>query len=151
MTKNKRIIISTFGSLGDVNPYIAIAKDLQSRGFSTAIATTRDHEPRVTAHGIELLAAGPEVSKLAQEKPDLMKQIMDDKTGSEFVLRELVMGNLESQYEQLLEVTADADLLVTHPLSYATLLVARKRNVPFVATILSPINFWSKLDPSVTR
>jgi len=37
----RRIILTTFGSLGDLFPYIAVALGLQARGHEAVIATTR--------------------------------------------------------------------------------------------------------------
>ena len=38
MTQGKRIILSTFGSFGDIHPYMAIALELQERGYQPLIA-----------------------------------------------------------------------------------------------------------------
>jgi hypothetical protein len=36
----QKIVLTTFGSLGDLHPYIALALGLQARGHETIIATT---------------------------------------------------------------------------------------------------------------
>jgi rhamnosyltransferase subunit B len=38
ITVKKRIVPTTFGLLGDLHPYIAIAKGLQARGHDAVIA-----------------------------------------------------------------------------------------------------------------
>ena len=42
---------------------------------------------------------------------------------------------------------ADADLLVTHPLTFAGRLVAEKRGLPWASTVLAPLSLMSALDP----
>jgi UDP:flavonoid glycosyltransferase YjiC (YdhE family) len=147
MVQSKRVVISTFGSLGDVFPYIAVAKELAARGVSVAIATNADHHEMLAVHGIEGIEIGRRIRPMFQEDPDLARKTMDQKTGLQFVLQNLVMRPLKANYEQLLAKTDGVDLIVTHTLAYHALLVARTRGIPFVSTILSPINFWSKYDP----
>jgi UDP:flavonoid glycosyltransferase YjiC (YdhE family) len=144
-----RILITTFGSLGDLYPYIAVAKELQQRGVSVAIASTQDHKPYLDLHGVEFVPMGVNVTDMLEQEPQLMRKIMDRDNGSEYVLRHLVMGNLRRNYDDLMKAIDGVDLLVTHTISYATILVARKKNIPFVGTILSPLNYWSKYDPPV--
>src|SRR5262249_54459225 len=52
-------------------------------------------------------------------------------------------------YEDLSRAAQDADLLITHPLTYAGRLVAEKRRMPWVSTVLSPLSFMSTEDPPV--
>jgi rhamnosyltransferase subunit B len=146
MTK-KRIVLSTFGSLGDLFPYIAVAKRLGELDCSAVIATNLEHRPLVEKHGVEFAHVGPDIQDFTEAHPDLMARIMDRKTGTEFVLREIMMKNVRRSYDMLLAASAGADLIVTHALSYAGLLVARKRQLPFISSVLAPINFWSNFDP----
>jgi rhamnosyltransferase subunit B len=40
-----RVLISTFGSSGDLNPYLAIAQVLKNRGHDPTLATLDAHSP----------------------------------------------------------------------------------------------------------
>lgn len=144
---SKKIVIATFGSLGDVYPYIAIARVLAERGHDVTIATSKEHHNLVVMHGVNYAPAGPHMLDFIQQHPDVMAKIMDTDTGSEFVLREVIMKNLRASYDDFYAATEGADLLITQTLTYAAILAARKRKVPFIATVLSPLNFWSKYDP----
>jgi rhamnosyltransferase subunit B len=42
-------VLSTFGSLGDVNPYVAIALELKARGHHPLIATTPIYREKIEA------------------------------------------------------------------------------------------------------
>lgn len=143
----KRVVISTFGSLGDVFPYIAVAKEMIDRGVHVSIATTRDHHDALARHGVQAIEVGKHLKPEFEANPELIRKVMDQSTGSQYVLQELVMKPLRENYEQLLAATEGVDLIVTHTLAYHALLVARTRKIPFVSTILSPLNFWSKYDP----
>ena len=52
--KSKRIVLTTFGSLGDLHPYIALALGLQARGHEAVIATSPFYRPKIEALGIGL-------------------------------------------------------------------------------------------------
>ena len=49
----KRIVFAVWGSLGDLYPYLAIARELQSRGHHCVILTHHLLRPRVEAAGLE--------------------------------------------------------------------------------------------------
>ena len=121
----RRIVLTTFGSLGDLHPYIALALGLQARGHEAIIATTRHYQQRIEARGIGFHAVRPDGPNLDADR-DAMRRIMDSRKGTEFVVRELLMPVLRESYEDLLAATDGADLLVSHVLTYAARLVAEK-------------------------
>lgn len=48
-----RLTLCTFGSRGDVQPYLALGQGLQGAGVQLRIATSRYHEALVRRHGLE--------------------------------------------------------------------------------------------------
>ena len=46
-----RIILNTFGSLGDLHPYLAIGLELKRRGHQPVIASHRLYRDRTTRTG----------------------------------------------------------------------------------------------------
>ena len=56
---------------------------------------------------------------------------------------------MRDSYDDLSQAAAGADLLVTHPLTYAGPLVAAKTGIRWVSSVLAPISFLSRYDPSV--
>jgi len=144
----RRIVLTTFGSLGDLHPYIALALGLQARGHEAIIATTRHYQQRIEARGIGFHAVRPVGPDLDADR-DAMRRIMDCRKGTEFVVRELLMPVLHESYEDVLAAAQGADLLVSHVLTYATRLVAEKRGIPWSAIFLQPLGFFSAYDPPV--
>ena len=55
MTSGKRIILTTFGSYGDIHPYMAIAMELQARGHHPVIATSELYREKMQAPVLSLL------------------------------------------------------------------------------------------------
>jgi UDP:flavonoid glycosyltransferase YjiC (YdhE family) len=150
MSTVKRIVLSTFGSFGDIHPYIAIALELKARGHSVVIATSEVYREKMDALGIELQRVRPDLP--SYDEPDelsrLSVELMKPRGGTEKVI-ELLTPNLREVYEDLDAAVASADLLLTHPLPLVGPLVAQKRGLPWVSSVLAPISFFSAYDPPV--
>ena len=149
-TSGKRIVLSTFGSFGDIHPYIAIALELKARGHSPLIATSEGYREKMDALGLELHRVRPDLPSYdeADELSRLSVELMKPRGGTEKVI-ELLTPNLREVYEDLDAAVADADLLLTHPLPLVGPIVAQKRGLPWVSSVLAPISFFSAHDPPV--
>jgi rhamnosyltransferase subunit B len=146
--KKKRIVLTTFGSLGDLHPYIAIALGLQARGHDAVIATSNSYRQKIEALGIGFRAVRPDHADV-EANPDLMRRMMDRRKGSEYVIREFAMPVLRESYEDTLKAAEGADLLVSHMLTFTTRLVAEKKGIPWASTYLQPFGLFSVYDPPV--
>ena len=65
------------------------------------------------------------------------------------LVREWLMPRLEPAWRQLRDAAAGADLLVSHPVTFAAPVVAHERRLPWVSTVLAPMSFLSVHDPPV--
>jgi len=144
----RRIVLTTFGSLGDLHPYIAVAVGLQARGHEVIIATTRHYRERIEARGIGFHAVRPDGPDL-DDDCEMMRRIMDQRAGAEYVIRQVLMPAVRESYEDLLAAAHGADLLVSHVLTYAARLVAEKHGIPWACGFLQPLGFFSVYDPPV--
>ncbi len=148
--QSKRIVISTFGSFGDVHPYVAIALELKQRGHRPLIATSDVYREKMEAIGIEFHPVRPDLPSF--DEPDkiaeLMDGLMDPREGSERVMQ-LVLPHLRDIYEDLSAAVGGADLLLTHPLPLVGPIVAYQRKLPWVSSVLAPLSFFSTYDPPV--
>jgi rhamnosyltransferase subunit B len=144
----QRIVLTTFGSLGDLHPYLAVALGLQARGHEAVIATSGAYRQKVEALGIGFRAVRPDHPD-PETGADLMRRSMDRRTGSEFVIREYMMSALRETYEDTLAAADGADILVSHLLTFTTRLVAEKKGIPWASTFLQPLGLLSVYDPPV--
>jgi len=144
-----RIVFSTFGTFGDVNPLIALALELKRRGHTPVLAVPGMFREKVEPLGIEFVSVRPD-----QDPHDkrMVEMIWDIKKGTERGLREFLFPAIRDSYHDLLEaVTAHggADLLVTGELAYAGPIVAEKTGIPWASYVLAPLSFFSGYDPPV--
>ena len=146
----KRIVLSTFGSFGDVHPYVAIALELNARGHHPVIATSEVYREKMDAAGLDFRPVRPVVPSYDQPEvlADLIGRVMDPKTGGE-VVADMVVPHLHDIYEDLDAATENADLLLTHPLPLVGPIIAQKKQLTWVSSILAPASFLSVYDPVV--
>src|SRR5262245_46612414 len=144
----RRIVLTTFGSLGDLHPYVAIALELQRRGHEAVIATSGRYRAKVEALGIAFRAVRPDVEDTLIDA-DLMRRVMDPRTGSEVVIRDLMMPHLRASYDDLAAACDGVDLLVGHVLTFAAQLLSENTGVRWASSVLQPIALSSVYDPPV--
>src|SRR5829696_1576427 len=139
----KRVVITTFGSFGDLNPYLGLALGLKARGHDPAIATAEFYRPFVEAEGVGFRPIRPDVD---HHETEAVRRIMKPRRTPGYLMKKLLFPRLQESYEDLSEATRGADVLLTHPLTFAGPLVAEKVSIPWVSTVLAPISFFSAHD-----
>jgi rhamnosyltransferase subunit B len=149
MTAGKRIILATFGSYGDIHPYMAIATELHSRGHQPVIATSELYRDKMLAGGFDFVPVRPHLPPPQEQDAGMMEKVMNPKSGSAYLLNEMLFPFVREGYEDLLRAVEGADLLLTHPISLAGPLVAQKTGIPWVSSVLAPVSFFSAYDPPV--
>ena len=145
----KRIVLTTFGSLGDLHPYLAIAIGLRQRGHSPIIATHGVYQSKVESEGIAFRAVAPDLSDFGDER-EFTRSAFATHGGIEYLVKTVVIQPLRKSYADLEAVVGnDTDLLITHPLTFAAPLVAEKRGIPWLSIALAPASFMSAYDPFI--
>lgn len=139
-----RVLLTTIGSFGDLNPYIGLGLALKRRGHQPILAVANAYRPHVEAAGLECRPVGPHGDPWDQA---LVARIMHPLRGAEFLVRDLLMPTVGEAYDDLFAATADVDAIVSHPLTFTAPLVAEKRGLPWAGAVLAPMNFFSLVDP----
>lgn len=147
MPNGKRIVLTTFGSFGDIHPYMAIALELQARGHYPVIATSALYREKIEGAGLSFAAIRPDLPPPRQQDQEMMDRVMEPRTGLKYLMEELIFPYVREGYADLLQASKGADLLVTHPITFAGPLVARRTGMPWISTVLSPLSFFSAYDP----
>jgi len=144
---SKRIVFATFGSLGDLHPYVAVSQELARRGQRPLIATFEEYRGAVEAAGIGFAPMRPDMTSFG-DKAAIMERLIDPWRGPELMVREMFMPHVRQSYEDLARACSGADLLVTHPLTFAGPLLAQRTGLAWASTALSPMTMYSAIDPS---
>lgn len=147
-TPSKRIVMANFGSLGDLHPYLSLAKELLRRGHRPTIATSDYWRTKVEAEGIDFAPVRPDAPD-PSTMHGFMERIFDPKRGAKVVISELMMPNLRESFEDAQAAAEGADLILSHPLTFAARLVSEVEGIPWVSSVLAPLSLFSAHDPSV--
>jgi len=143
-----RIVLNTFGSFGDLHPYLAIAIELRRRGHEAVVATSEVYRCKVVGEDVGFAPVRPDVGELLANT-ELLRKIWDPKRGSEYLYRDYLIPSTEKSFEDLIAVCKGADLLVTHFGNCAGPMVAQYLKVAWLSVALQPIVFFSRSDPPV--
>jgi len=138
-----RVVLACFGSYGDLFPYLAIAARLKALGHVPVVTSCPYYASLVTNEGFEFRPLRPDIQPNDQ---DLLKRIMDPQRGSEIIVRELVAPAIRESYEDIVAAADGADLIVSHPITFGAPLAAERLQLPWVATVLAPLSFFSVHD-----
>ena len=144
-----RIVLSNIGTLGDINPLIAIALELKRRGHVPVMAVPAVFEERVRPLGLEFHAVRPDIDP---NNTILAAMIYDVKKGTERGLREFLFPALRQTYDDLTDAATKperADLLLLGELNYAGPIVGEVTGIPWASYVLAPLSFFSAFDPPV--
>lgn len=104
-----RILLTTFGSYGDLHPYIAVAFELRGRGHAVTIATSATYAPKVEAEGLAFHPVRPD---LVEIDGITAERVMDQRRGTEGVVSFLANAT-RGAFEDSRPAVRQADLVVT--------------------------------------
>jgi rhamnosyltransferase subunit B len=145
-----RIVLSTWGSLGDLHPYLALAIELKRRGHQTSVATLSAWREHVERAGVGFHPVGPDIPGDEGAARELIRRVLDAREGPKYLLETVLGPSTRATYEDLLAaVRADggADLLVSHQLPLPAPIVAEVTGVRWVSGVVQPLAFLSRFDP----
>ncbi|MFC5139091.1 glycosyltransferase [Actinomycetospora rhizophila] len=133
-----RVLVTSFGTRGDIQPYLALGGALRARGHDVVLAvpeTFRDEADRV---GVRLEPAGSRMLTLLRE---VMPQLRGarDALRTLGVMREAMREHLDEQWAAAR--AGDPEVIVHHPKCLAGPHVAEALGVPGVLSI--PLPFYT--------
>ena len=143
-----RIVVSTWGTYGDLHPVLALCTGLRERGHHTVIATCPLYRERVEELGHEFFPLRPDLPD-PKEVHDLARRVMDPRTGTKTMLKEILLPSVRDMDDDLHRACQGADLLISHSLVFPAPIVAERLKIPFFSMVLQPIVFCSAYDPPI--
>lgn len=148
--RKPRVVLATFGTLGDLHPFLAIALELKRRGVEAIIAAAESYRDRVQAEGIGFQRMRPDMAEVSSRlRMDERALAQAAAKRPDFIVRDIVLPHLREAYEDVMQVAGHADLLVTHSVAYGAHLAAEVCKVPWLSVALQPMIFFSIYDPPV--
>ena len=144
----KRIVLATFGSPGDLLPFLAIGAELRVRGHHPVVATSTLYRSQVAAAGLTFAPVRPDRSP-SQQDPDFLDRVIRDRVSPAVVFRAMFLPSLRDSLEDLLRAVDGADAVVTHTLASAARLAAESRGLPWLSAVMQPMGYLSAFEPPI--
>jgi UDP:flavonoid glycosyltransferase YjiC (YdhE family) len=140
---SKRVVLTCWGSYGDLFPYLRIAARLKALGHEPVLVTCAYYRDLVEREAIEFHPLSPDVDPTDNA---LLARVMDPARGTEVIVRELLVPAVRRAFAEIAGALGNADLLVSHPVTFAAPLVGESRRMRWIATALAPASFFSAYD-----
>jgi rhamnosyltransferase subunit B len=132
------IVVTTFGSTGDLNPFIALGLALRSRGHEVIFAVEANFQKQLSLLGFPVrLLTGDQEKALAPFR----QQIFNNEqplTSLNLLVDHYILPSLPAKVAELREICQQADLLISVAPQFAASIVAEVLHIPWVSVILLP-------------
>jgi sterol 3beta-glucosyltransferase len=132
-----KITVNTFGTRGDIQPYIALSLGLQQAGHAVRIVTHQIFESFVREYGLDFYPLHLDPRQV------LINQALSELGNNTIRVTRWMEENFKSALRDIFEATLtanrDAELMLNSGLSFAGWHVAEKLDIPALATYLWPV------------
>jgi sterol 3beta-glucosyltransferase len=134
----KKVLITTFGTRGDIQPFIALGKGLRAAGYDAAICTSEGFQSLVEEHGLRYLFMDNELLRLSQA---VLGETggMGDNMRIVRAMRPAMRRSMDDEWQAA--VTFEPDLIIYHPKCLGSYHVAEKLATPAMMAI--PLPFYT--------
>ncbi|MDP2339610.1 MAG: glycosyltransferase [Deltaproteobacteria bacterium] len=131
-----RVLLAAFGTRGDVQPMLALARGLKRAGHTVTFCMPPDHAAWVEKDGFVVVACGPAYSELLHE--------LTQGLGRAF---RALAAQIPAQFNALDKLVDDADIVIAASLEYATTTLCEQKGKPRRYVTYSTCALWSSSNP----
>ena len=129
-----RVLLSTIGSRGDVQPLVALALQLRALGQEVRLCVPPDFRDWIDSLGIPVTPIGPEVRKATAASPPVTPAPPSPERR-----RQLVEATVATQFETIAAAAQGCDIIVAATaLQIAARSVAERMGIPYVFAAYCP-------------
>jgi sterol 3beta-glucosyltransferase len=133
-----RIAVATMGSMGDVQPYLALTRALRARGHDAFVVSGGMWAERVRAVGLPFRDSGNPATAEFHER--MLREVLAE--GNQARQLSIIYDTLADDFCTAMPVTrraiADADLVVSHVVDMGSLAAAEAEGKPLVTVHVFP-------------
>jgi vancomycin aglycone glucosyltransferase len=127
-----RVLLSTIGSRGDVQPLVALALELEALGQDVLLCVPPDFRDWIEHMGLRVTPIGPEVRSTGKMNPAAAPPSPER-------LREMMEGTVATQFETISAAAKDRDVIVgATALQIAAPSVAEQMGIPYIFAAYCP-------------
>jgi rhamnosyltransferase subunit B len=144
---NAPVLLATYGSPGDLQPFLAIGLALERRGQPVAIATSEVYRDRVAKLGLAFVPVRPNRDP-QQPDPDFLERVRRGERPAQLFCSMFMPGLRESTAD-LIDAAAGSRAIVSHTLVSGGRLAAEFHGVPWISVVMQPLGYLPATEPPV--
>ena len=148
MSSERPVAFVVWGSLGDLHPFLGVARALRARGTSSIIATHEEYRAKVEAEGFAFRPMRPSFADLEAEfgadRATITQQLLDRPL---WLFERAIFPFLRDSIADTRALLDETPWLVTSSPAIGARLAAEERGVGWLAAVLQPMQFLSDYDP----
>ena len=138
-TRKLRIVLSTWGSTGDVQPFLALSERLSKEGHKVRVCTSEIYRDRFTKRGIDFYPVGApfDLDRLDRAM-DAIVQIKDPIKSAILIATEGILYKADQWYEDCRKGMEGYDLAICHSVNVPGQEAAIRNNLPWITVSYCP-------------
>ena len=138
-TTKLRIVLSTWGTTGDIQPFLALSGRLLKVGHEVRVCTSEIYRDRFAERGIDFYPVGApfDLDRLDQTMDEIV-QIKDPLKSVIFIAKEGVLYKADQWYEDCLKGMEGYDLAICHSADVPGQEAAIRNNLPWITVSYCP-------------
>ncbi len=134
-----RFLLSTWGSKGDLHPFLSLGQALRRRGHAVTLAGNPDWDDTITGAGFEFLPAGPrQTTEFLATIPEIASTDGGGKVAIAALMEKWFSPAFSAIYRALCEAAPRHDCLLAHHAVMVAGAVAETAGVPWATAVLAP-------------
>lgn len=133
-----KIALTTVGSTGDIQPFLALGVELMTRGHDVVAVSHPFHAHRFAQYGIPFHPCGPFVSQ--GELNELLDRMMAHRNPLnqlKTLLRDAILADGKQYFESAKQALKGRDLVVSHMIDFLGQAAAAQLGIPRVGVVLT--------------
>ena len=139
LRKTVRIVLTTWGSTGDVQPFLALARKLLNAGHEIRVCTSEIYRERFIKQSVDFYAVGAPFDFYRLHRAmDKAVKIKDPLRSSILLVKEGILYKADKWYQDCLNGMAGHDLAICHSADIGGQEAAIKQNLPWISVSYCP-------------
>ncbi len=139
--KPRRILLTTYGSMGDVNPFIALGKQLRAQGHTVIFSIRPRFQQYVEREGFICHTFADNVEEAMAPYAEEIFKSPSPTRSMELLVKKAFVPAIHPQVADIQRSLKEtqADLLVTTTIHFSSTIAAELVGIPWVSIVLSPV------------
>ena len=138
-----RVCIVTLGSRGDVQPYVALGKELNKKGHSAVVCTGKSFRQFIEENGVEFKETASDLMAIAETpegKAILEHPIKNIRLALRYT-KDVINPAYRKTLDDFYNAAKTADVLIYHPKALGAVDIALSLGIPCISMPPVPITF----------